>query len=58
MNTKNERLEKRNWLINNFALVFNQGTYYRSHKDMFRLRKQVLFNIEEQKGIVVINEAS
>lgn len=58
MNIKDERLEKRNWLIHNFDLIFNQGIYYRTHKDMFKLKKQVMFNIKEEKGTVVIDEAS
>ena len=58
LSIENERLEKRNWLINNFSLIFNQGSYYRSHKDMFKLDRQVVFNIQEEKGTVVIDETS
>jgi len=58
LSIENERLEKRNWLINNFQLIFNQGSYYRSHKEMFKLKKQVLFNINEEQGSVAIDETS
>jgi len=57
LSLNDERLEKRNWLINNFDLIFNQGIYYRTHKEMFKLKKQTLFNIKEQEGVVVIDEA-
>jgi hypothetical protein len=56
LSLKNERLEKRNWLIENFDFIFQQGTYYRTHKDMFRLKKKILWSLDELEGLVEVDE--
>jgi len=56
LSLKNERLEKRNWLIDNFDFIFQQGIYYRTHKDMFKLNKKILWSMDEESGMVEVNE--
>lgn len=47
MNIKEERLKKRNWLINNFEYLFKEALYYRAHKFSFTSIKQKLWHVED-----------